>query len=93
MKPFPRFYRLPVARFPWSSLITPLIVLAASTSCNPRPEESHTEPFGVFLGLETAKLWHEFEARYGRPVRTERPPELETNAEAVVKGDGILTSQ
>src|SRR5688572_11317336 len=88
MKPFPRFYRLLVARFPWSSLITPLILLAASTACSSRPEESQTAPFGVFLGLETAKLWHEVEARYGRSVRTERPPELETNAEAVVTDDG-----
>jgi len=88
MKTFPSFYRLPVAQFPWSSLITSLILLAASTSCSPRPEESRTEPFGVFLGLETAKLWHEVEARYGRPLRTERPSELETNAEAVVTDDG-----
>jgi hypothetical protein len=42
----------------------------------------------VFLGLETAKLWHEVEARYGRPVRTERPPELEVNAAAAVTDDG-----
>ena len=76
------------ARFPWSSLITSLILLAASASCNPRREESYTEPFGVFLGLQTAKLWHEVEARYGRSVRTERPPELAANAEAVVTDDG-----
>jgi hypothetical protein len=88
MKPFPRFYRLPAAGFPWSSLITSLILLAASASCSPRREESHTKPFGVFLGLETAKLWHEVEAAYGRSVRTERPPELEINAEAVVTDDG-----
>src|SRR6185436_8087144 len=50
-------------------------------------EESHTEPFGV-LGVETLKLWHEVEAGYGRSVRTERPPELETNAEATVTDDG-----
>src|SRR4030095_12012678 len=87
MKSFPRFYRLP-ARFPWSSIITSLILLDASPSCSPRPEESHTEPFGVFLGVETAKLWHEVEAGYGRSVRTERPPELEANAEAVVTDDG-----
>ena len=42
----------------------------------------------MFLGLETAKLWHEVEAGYGRSVRTERPPELEANAEAVVTDDG-----
>src|SRR5262252_9736597 len=85
MKPF---YHLPVARFPWSSLITSLMLLAASASCSRTREASHTEPFGVFLGLETAKLWHEVEARYGRSVRTERPKELEVNAEAVVADDG-----
>ena len=42
----------------------------------------------MFLGLETAKVWHEVEARYGRSVRTERPKELEVNAEAVVADDG-----
>ena len=42
----------------------------------------------MFLGLETEKLWLEVEARYGRPVRTERPPELEANAEAVVTDNG-----
>jgi hypothetical protein len=88
MKPFPTFYRLPAARFPWSSLSISLILLAASASCSPRHEESNTEPFGVFLGLETAKLWHEVEAEYGRPVRTERPTELEVNAEAVVTDNG-----
>jgi len=89
MKPFPRFYRLPTARFPWSSLIASLILLAASASCSPRPEDSHTLLFGVFLGPETSKLWHEVEARYGRSVRTERPPELdEANADAVVTDDG-----
>jgi hypothetical protein len=88
MKLFLRFYHFPAARFRWSSLITSLILLAASASCSPRREESHTEPFGVFLGLETAQLWHEVEARYGRSVRTERPAELEANAEAVVADDG-----
>jgi hypothetical protein len=89
MKPFPRLYRLPAARFQWASLISSLILLAASASCSPRPEESHTELFGVFLGQETAKLWHEVEARYGRSVRTERPSELDNaNAEAVVTDDG-----
>ena len=89
MKPFLRFYRLPAARFPGSWLITPLILLAASASCSPRPEESHKELFGVSLGLETEKLRHEVEARYGRSVRTERPQELdEANAEAVVTDDG-----
>jgi len=88
VKPFPRFYRLPAVRFPWSLLITSLILLAASASCSPRLEESHTEPFGVFLGQETAKLWHEVETRYGRSVRTERPPELGANAEAAVMDDG-----
>jgi hypothetical protein len=71
-----------------SWLITFLILLAASASCSPRGEESHTEPFGVFLGVQTAKLWHEVEARYRRSVRTERPPELETYAEAVVTDNG-----
>jgi hypothetical protein len=42
----------------------------------------------VLLGLETAKLWHEVEAEYGRYVRTERPAELDVNAEAVVTDDG-----
>src|SRR5688572_42848 len=88
MRPFPRSYRLPAARFLWFSLTTSLILLAASASCSRRAEESHTEPFGVFLGLETAKLWHEVEARYGRSVRTERPSELWANAEAVVTDDG-----
>src|SRR5262245_54145518 len=88
MKPFPRFYHLRTARFPWFSLITSLILLAASASCSPRREESHTEPFGVVLGLETARLWHEVEARYGRSVRTEQPSQLEPNAEAVVTDDG-----
>jgi hypothetical protein len=89
MKPFPRFYRLPAPRFPRFSLITSVLLLAVSASCSPRPEESHTELFGVSLGLETEKLWHEVEARYGRSVRTERPQELdEANAEAVVTDDG-----
>jgi len=88
MKPFPGFYRFHAACFAWSSLIASLILLAASASCNPRREASLTEPFGVFLGPETAKLWHEVEARYGRSVRTERPKELEVNAEAVVADDG-----
>ena len=92
MKPFPRFYHIPAARFLCSSLITLLILLAASGSCSPRREESRTEPFGVLLGMETAKLWHEVEARYGRSVRTERPPELEANAEAVVTEDGTPES-
>jgi hypothetical protein len=87
MKPLPRFYGLPAASFPWSSLITSLMLLAASASCSPRPE-SHAEPFGVFLGPETAKLWQEVEAGYGRSVRTERPPELWANAEAVVTDNG-----
>jgi hypothetical protein len=85
MKPFPRH---PAGRFPCSSLISCLILLAASVSCNPQPE-SRMELFGVFLGLETADLWHEVEARYGRSVRTERPPELDgASAEAVVTDDG-----
>jgi hypothetical protein len=88
MKPSPRFYRFPAARFPWSSLITFLILLAGFASCSPRREESHTAPFGVFLGPETAKLWHEVEARYGQSLRTERPPELDANAEAAVTYDG-----
>jgi hypothetical protein len=89
MKAFPRFYDLPAACFRWSSLITFMILLAASASCSPpRREVSHTEPFGVSLGLETAKLWHQVEARYARAVRTERAPELEANAEAVVTDDG-----
>jgi hypothetical protein len=88
MRPLPRFYRLPAAHFPWFLLITSLILLAASASCSPRPEDSHTEPFGVVLGLEAEKLWHEVEAGYGRSVRTERPRELEANAEAVVRDDG-----
>ena len=88
MKPFPRFCRLPAPRFSWFSLITSVLLLAASASCSPRREESHTEPFGVFLGPETAKLWREVEAGYGRSVRTERRPELEVNAEAVVTDDG-----
>src|SRR5690349_19135847 len=88
MKPFPGFYRFHAACFAWSSLIASLILLAASASCNPRREASLTEPFGVFLGPQTAKLWHEVEARYGRALRTERPPELDANAEAVVTDDG-----
>ena len=88
MRPSSRFYRLPAARFPWSSVIPCLILLAASASCNPRREESHTQPFGVFLGVETEKLWREVEARYGRSVRTERPAELVVNAQAVVTDDG-----
>ena len=89
MKPFPRFCRLPAPRFSWFSLITSVLLLAASASCSPRPEESHTELFGVSLGMETEKLWHEVEAIYGRSVRTERPPELDkANAEAVVTDDG-----
>jgi hypothetical protein len=86
MEPFRSFYRLPARCFPWSSLITFLILLAAS--CSPRREELHTEPFGVLLSPETAKLWHEVEARYGRSVRSERALELEVNAEAVVADDG-----
>ena len=88
MKPFPRFYHLAAARFRCSLLITFLILLVAFASCSPRREESRSEPFGVFLGMETAKLWHDVEARYGRSVRTERPLELEVNAEAVVTDDG-----
>ena len=85
MKAFPS--RLPAAHVPWSLLITSLILLGPSASCNPRTE-SHAEPFGVFLGVDTATLWHEVEAKYERSVRTESPTELETNAEAVVTDDG-----
>jgi hypothetical protein len=89
MKLFPTFCRLPAPRFPWFSLMTSVLLLAASASCSPRLEESHTKLFGVFLGPETEKLWHEVEARYGRSVRTERPAELDAaNAEAVVTDDG-----
>ena len=70
---------------PKSFLITSLILLATSASCSPRTEEP---PFGTVLRPETAKLWHDVEARYGRPVRTERPEELAANAEAVVTDDG-----
>jgi hypothetical protein len=66
-------------------LLTVLLLLA---SCSPRPEAAHPQPFGVFLGLETAELWHAVEARFGRSVRTERPAELGANAEAVVTDDG-----
>jgi len=88
MKPFSRLYFLAAALCRWSSLITSLMLLAASASCSAGHEESHARPFGVFLGPETAKLWHEVEARYGRAVRTERSPELEANAEALVTDDG-----
>src|SRR5678815_3272260 len=71
---------------PFRIVITALILLAFS--CSPRPEKLHAEPFGVFLGLETEKLWHEVEARYGRSVRTERSTEVGANAEAVVTDDG-----
>jgi len=68
--------------------ITFLILLTALPSCGSRHEEAHTEPFGVLLGFETAKLWREVETEYGRSVRTERPPELSVNAEAAVTEDG-----
>jgi hypothetical protein len=42
----------------------------------------------VFLSADTAKLWQEVQAGYGRSVRTERPPKLDVNAEAVVTDDG-----
>jgi hypothetical protein len=57
MSPFHTFYRC--------RRIIPVILLAACASCGPTREESHTEPFGVFLNTETAKLWHEVETRYG----------------------------
>jgi len=63
-------------------------MLAACASCSPQHEESRTELFGVALGIETTKLWHEVETRYGRSVSTERPRQLATNAEAVVTDDG-----
>src|SRR5215510_7136091 len=88
MKPLPRFYCFPAARVPLSSLITFLMLLTLFASCRPRLEGSHPEPFGVLLGLETEKLWHEVGAEYGRSVRTERPAGLEANAEAVVTDDG-----
>lgn len=88
MEPFRRFYHLSAVCFPWSPLIVFLILPAAFASCSPQREGLHTEPFGVLLSPETAKLWHEVEARYGRPVGTERPLELEVNAEAVVADDG-----
>jgi hypothetical protein len=69
-------------------LLIASVILLASMSCTPRREESHTEPSGVSLGVETAKLWHEVEVRYGRSVRTERKSELEVNAQAVVTDDG-----
>jgi hypothetical protein len=80
MNPFPKV--------PGSTLITFLILLATIASCSPPREESRTQPFGILLGPETTKLWHEVEALYRRPLRTERPSELETNAEAVVTDDG-----
>jgi hypothetical protein len=80
MNPFPKV--------PSCTLISFLIVLATFASCSPPREESRAQPFGILLGPETTKLWHEVEALYRRPVRTERPSELETNAEAVVTDDG-----
>jgi hypothetical protein len=88
MKAFPSFYRLLAARALRGSLISLLIFLGVFASCGPRVETPQTEPFGVLLGLETEKLWHQVETEYGRSVRTERSAGLGTNAEAVVTDDG-----
>lgn len=69
-------------------LIAYLILLPAFTSCTRRQGESRPNPFGVVLKPETAKLWHEVEAVYGRSVRTERTLKLDANAAAVVTEDG-----
>src|SRR6185503_13355316 len=75
-----------IAVKPFPSVTTALILLASS--CSPQTEKLHAAPFGVFLGVETEKLWHDVETRYGRSVRTERSTELGANAEAVVTEDG-----